>query len=131
MAYLSRDDARALAGRVLGMSRAEQARVTINSGETGNTRFAANQVSTSGDVSDTTVTITSAFGRRVASSTTNMLDDASLRAAVQVSEQLAPCLPKTRSTWESWEPCPCPSATRCSRAPPTCRPRRVRARRPQ
>ena len=94
MAYLSRDDARALAGRVLGMSRAEQARVTINSGETGNTRFAANQVSTSGDVSDTTVTITSAFGRRVASSTTNMLDDASLRAAVQVSEQLAPLSPE-------------------------------------
>lgn len=94
MAYLSRDDARSLAERVLAMSRAEQARVNIASGATGNTRFAANQISTSGDVTDTTVTVTSAFGRRVASSTTNLLDDASLRAAVQVSEQLAPLSPE-------------------------------------
>jgi predicted Zn-dependent protease len=94
MAYLSRDDARALAQRVLGFSRAEQARVSINSGDTGNTRFAANQVSTSGDVTDTTVTVTTAFGRRVASSTTNRLDDASLRTAVQTSERLAPLSPE-------------------------------------
>ena len=94
MAYLSRDDARALAVRVLGFSRAEQARVSINSGARGNTRFATNQISTSGDVTDTTVTITSAFGRRVASSTTNLLDDAPLRAAVQVSERLAPLSPE-------------------------------------
>jgi predicted Zn-dependent protease len=94
MAYLSRDDARSLAQRVLGFSRAEQARVSINSDETGNTRFAANQVSTSGDVTDTTVTVTTAFGRRVASSTTNALDDASLRAAVQTSERLAPLSPE-------------------------------------
>jgi predicted Zn-dependent protease len=94
MAYLSRDEARALAGRALRFSRAEQARVSINSGETGNTRFAANQVSTSGDVTDTTVTVTSAFGRHVASSTTNRLDDDSLRAAVQMSESLAPLSPE-------------------------------------
>lgn len=94
MAYLSRDDARALAERVLRMSRAEQARVTINSGDTGNTRFAQNQISTSGDVTDTTVTVTTAYGRRVASSATNRLDDASLRAAVQTSELLAPLSPE-------------------------------------
>lgn len=94
MAYLSRDEARSLAVRVLGFSRAEQARVSINSGATGNTRFASNQISTSGDVTDTTVTITSAFGRRVASSTTNLLDDASVGAAVQVSERLAPLSPE-------------------------------------
>jgi len=94
MAYLSRDDARALAERALRMSRAEQARVTINSGDTGNTRWAQNQISTSGDVTDTTVTVTTAYGRRVASSTTNRLDDASLRAAVQTSEQLAPLSPE-------------------------------------
>ena len=69
MAYLSRDEARALAERTLGFSRAEQARVSIESGDTGNTRFAANQMSTAGDVSNTTVTVTTAFGRRVASST--------------------------------------------------------------
>ena len=94
MAYLSRDEARSLAERVLSFTRAEQTRVSIESDDTGNTRFADNQVTTSGDVSDTTVTITSAYGRHVASSTTNRLDDASLRAAVQVSERLAPLSPE-------------------------------------
>ena len=94
MAYLSRDEARALAERVLGFSRAEQARVSISSGATGNTRFARNQISTAGDVEDTNVTIMSAYGRRVASSTTNVLDDQALRAAVQTSESLARLSPE-------------------------------------
>ncbi len=108
MAYLSRDDARALAERVLRFTRAEQARVSINSGATGNTRFAANQISTSGDVTDTTVTITSAFGRRVASSTTNRLDDDSLRAAVQTSERLAPLAPEDPEYLGELGPTPVP-----------------------
>ena len=108
MAHLSRDEARSLAERVLGFSRAEQARVSINSGETGNTRFAANQVSTSGEVTDTTVTITSAFGRHVASSTTNRLDDASLRGAVQISEGLAPLSPEDPEYLGELGPTPVP-----------------------
>jgi predicted Zn-dependent protease len=106
--YLDRDDARALAERVLGFTRAEQTRVSINSGDTGNTRFATNQISTSGDVTDTTVTITSAFGRHVASSTTNRLDDASLRAAVQVSERLAPLSPEDPEYLGELGPTPVP-----------------------
>jgi len=94
MAYLTRDEARSLAERTLRFIRSEQARVTINSGSTGNTRFAANQITTGGDVTDTTVTVTTAFGRRVASSTTNRLDDEGLRTAVQTSERLAPLSPE-------------------------------------
>src|SRR5690606_14253629 len=92
--YLSRDEAKALAERILAMSRAEQARVNISSGSEGNTRFAVNQVSTSGDVTNATVTITSAFGKRVASVTTNRLDDESLRQAVEMSERLARLVPE-------------------------------------
>jgi predicted Zn-dependent protease len=94
MAYLSRDEARALCTRVLGFSTAEQARVNVNSGSTGNTRFAVNAISTSGETTNTTVTITSAFGKRIASSTTNRLDDAALRAAVENSERLARLSPE-------------------------------------
>jgi predicted Zn-dependent protease len=108
MAYLSRDEARALAERVLGFTRAEQTRVTIESGDTGNSRFATNQITTSGDVTDTTVTITSAFGRHVASATTNRLDDASLRAAVQVSEGLAPLSPEDPEYLGELGPTPVP-----------------------
>jgi predicted Zn-dependent protease len=108
VAYLSRDDARSLAERTLAFSRAEQARVSIASGATGNTRFAQNQISTSGDVTDTTVTVTSAYGRRVASSTTNVLDDDALRAAVQTSESLARLSPEDPEYLGELGPLPVP-----------------------
>ena len=92
--YLSRDEARALAERALSFSSAEQARVNIQSGSEGNTRFAVNQISTSGDVTDATLTISSAFGKRVASATTNRFDDESLRQAVETSERLARLVPE-------------------------------------
>jgi predicted Zn-dependent protease len=92
--FLSREQARELAGRVLAFSTADDARVNISSGEEGNTRFAVNQISTAGDVTDATATVTSAFGRRVASATTNRFDDESLRRVVQTSEQLARLSPE-------------------------------------
>lgn len=91
--YLSRDEARALAERALSFSTAEQARVNISSGSEGNTRFAVNQISTAGDVTNATLTITSAFGKRVASATTNRFDDDSLRQTVETSERLARLVP--------------------------------------
>ena len=92
--FLSREQARELAGRILAFSTADDARVNISSGEEGNTRFAVNQISTAGDVTDATATVTSAFGRRVASATTNRFDDESLRRVVQTSEQLARLSPE-------------------------------------
>jgi predicted Zn-dependent protease len=92
--YLSRDEAKALADRILSFSGAEQARVNISSGSEGNTRFAVNQVTTAGDVTNASVVITSAFGRRLASVTTNRFDDDSLRSAVETSERLAKLVPE-------------------------------------
>ncbi len=92
--WLSRDDARALCARVLKFSSADDARVNIWSGTSGNTRFAVNQISTSGDVTNVTITVTSAFGRRVASATTNRVDDGALRTVVETSERLARLAPE-------------------------------------
>ena len=94
MAWLTRDEARALCTKVLGFSSAEQARVNVWSTESGNTRFAVNQVTTSGDVTNLDISVTSAFGRQVASATTNRVDDASLRAVVEASERLARLAPE-------------------------------------
>ncbi len=91
---LSRGEAEALAKRVLGFSQAEAARVSINSGHRGNTRFAVNQVSTGGDNFNTSVTILSWVGKRSGAVTTNTLDDASLREAVQMSERIAKLSPE-------------------------------------
>ncbi|MCY7378189.1 MAG: TldD/PmbA family protein [Gemmatimonadaceae bacterium] len=93
--YLSREECEALAKRTLGfVGAADAARVNIGSGSRGNTRFAVNQASTGGDNYDTTVTVTAYAGRRSATSTTNQLDDASLRQAVQTAERLARLAPE-------------------------------------
>jgi len=93
-AVLSRDDARALTSRVLSFSSADQTRVTIVSERSGNTRFADGSISTSGTNHDTSVTVTVTFGRRRASSSTNVLDDASLRRTVDLASRLAQLAPE-------------------------------------
>ena len=92
--YLSRSDSEALAQKVLSFSTADEARVNINSGTEGNTRFAVNQVSTAGDAYDANISVTSAFGKKTASATTNRFDDDSLRQVVQTSERLARLVPE-------------------------------------
>ena len=91
---MSRSDAQALAKRVLSFSTADEARVNIESGWRGNTRFAGNEITTGGGMTDTTVTVTSTFGKRSASAETNVLDDASLKRTVELSERLARLSPE-------------------------------------
>lgn len=92
--YLTRDECEAIAKKVLAFSKADSAQVTITGGARGNTRFAVNQISTSGDMFDHVVSIRSTFGKRSASSTTNKLDDASLKAVVERAEALARLAPE-------------------------------------
>jgi predicted Zn-dependent protease len=91
---LSRDEARALADRVLKMSAAEETRVTISSSRNGNTRFADASITTSGSSEDTSLTVTATIGRRRASATTNILDDASLKRTVDLAARLARLAPE-------------------------------------
>jgi predicted Zn-dependent protease len=91
---MSRDQARAIADRVLKMSAADQTRVTIVSGWSGNTRFADGSITTSGGVEDTSVTVTATIGRRRASATTNVLDEASLARTVDLAARLARLAPE-------------------------------------
>jgi predicted Zn-dependent protease len=92
--YLTREQAQELTQRVLGFATADETRVSVQSGTQGNTRFAVSQISTGGDNFDTSVTIRSVFGKRAGSSTTNALDDASLRRAVETAERLAKLSPE-------------------------------------
>ena len=91
---LSREEAEAIARKVLSFAKADETRVSIGSGTESNSRFAVNQISTAGDNTDTTVTVRSVFGRRAANSTTNRLDDEGLRKVVQASEALARLSPE-------------------------------------
>jgi predicted Zn-dependent protease len=92
--HFSREESQRISERALSFSRADEARVNLQSGATGNTRFAVNQITTSGDVSNASLVVTSAFGRRVASATTNRFDDEALRRVVETSERLARLTPE-------------------------------------
>ncbi len=90
---LSRAEAQEIAARALKNSPAEETRVSINSGARADTRFALNQVTTSGENQDTTVTITAYVGNRSASVNTNRLDEASLAAAAKQAHEIAKLVP--------------------------------------
>ena len=74
-------------------SKADEVEINLTSTVTGNTRFAANQLSTSGGVNDVTLACYSAYGPKHAVVTTNDLSDASLERAVRQSEALAKLAP--------------------------------------
>src|SRR4051812_43350275 len=91
---LTREQAKALADRVLAMSTADETRVNISSTWSGNTRFADSSITTSGGTVDVTVRVTVTLGRRRASATTNALDDASLKRTVELAASLARLSPE-------------------------------------
>ncbi|HEX2463345.1 MAG TPA: DNA gyrase modulator, partial [Thermoanaerobaculia bacterium] len=91
---LDRDRARQLCARVLALSRAEAARVSIDDSSRGFTRYAVNRITSAGASDDTNVSVTSVFGKRLATVTTNRLDDAALEEAVRRSEALAKLAPE-------------------------------------
>ena len=92
---LTREQAKALADRALSFSTAaDETRVNISSEWSGNTRFADGNITTSGGATDTTVTVTVTVGKRRASASTNVLDDASLKRVVDLAAQLARLSPE-------------------------------------
>jgi len=66
----------------------------IVSSQNGNTRFADASITTSGSADNVSVTVIATVGRRRASSTTNILDDASLKRTVELAAQLARLAPE-------------------------------------
>jgi predicted Zn-dependent protease len=92
-AILTRQQSQDIVEKVLRLSRAEGCEINIGSNVTGNTRFAANQLSTSGGVEDANLVVQSSFGPKHAVVTTNDLSDASLERVVRQSETLARLAP--------------------------------------
>ncbi|MBV6520746.1 MAG: hypothetical protein MNPFHGCM_00864 [Gemmatimonadaceae bacterium] len=90
---LSRADAEEIAKRALKHSPADETRVSINNSARADTRFALNQVTTSGENHDTTVTITAIVGGRASSITTNRLDEESLASAARQAAESARLVP--------------------------------------
>jgi predicted Zn-dependent protease len=92
-AVLSRADAQAIAERTMRFSKADGIDVNITSNHNTNVRFADNQMSTAGSLTDVGLVVQSWFGSKHAVVTTNDLSEASLRRCVEQSEVLARLAP--------------------------------------
>lgn len=102
-------EARRLIDRVIMLVRATKgtdAIVTVRGAREGNTRFAVNEISTSGDVERLSIALTVQIGQRSATAVTNQQDDRAIdelvgrtlrmaRLAPENPEQLPPLGPKT------------------------------------
>jgi len=94
MPILTKEQAKALLTKVLSYSKAEECEVNINGSDGGNVRYARNAVNTSGAVSRTNLSVSSAFGKKLGVATINEYDDASIEKVVRRSEELARLAPE-------------------------------------
>src|SRR5580698_11016782 len=86
---LTRDKAADIFERIKKHSTADQVEVLFSGGKSALTRFANNIIHQNVAEENYVVSVRTAFGRRTARSTTNKLDDQSLKRVVQSSESLA------------------------------------------
>jgi predicted Zn-dependent protease len=94
MKLFEQAEARALLQKVVKLSVADECNASLNGSNAGNIRFALNNVSTSGIVSDVSLAVQVAFGKRTGVATINEFDDASLERVVRRAESLARLAPE-------------------------------------
>ena len=92
-APMTRDDAQRIIERSLKLSKADGCEITVNANVTGNTRFAANQLTTSGEIEGSQFAVESFFGQKHAVVTTDDWSDDSIARAIAQSESLAKLSP--------------------------------------
>ncbi len=90
---MTRDEMKSALERVIGLSRAKRCSARLTSSWSGNTRFAANDISTGGSIENNELSVQSWHGNRHASVTTNDLSNAGLQRAVRRAEALARVAP--------------------------------------
>ncbi|WP_312368053.1 TldD/PmbA family protein [Stenotrophomonas sp.] len=94
MSIFTEQEAKAILDKVIALSKADECTATLAGSVDGNIRFALNNVSTSGIVSNAELAVQVAFGKRVGTASINEFDDASLERVVRRAEDLAKLAPE-------------------------------------
>ncbi|WP_333999558.1 PmbA/TldA family metallopeptidase [Sphingomonas aurantiaca] len=94
MSILTEEQARAILTKVVALSKADECTAQLTGSIDGNIRFALNNISTSGVITNSDLAVQVAFGKRVGTATINQFDDASLERAVRRAEDLARLAPE-------------------------------------
>jgi predicted Zn-dependent protease len=82
-------EAKQLIDRILSFSKAEDCSVSISSSENSHTRFANNEITTSGDAHNVSINISATIEKRSGRASVNELSDAALKRAVARAEEIA------------------------------------------
>jgi predicted Zn-dependent protease len=94
MTIYSENDAQAILRKVIALSKADECTATLEGSIAGNIRYALNNVSTSGIVSNAELAVQVAYGKRSGIATINEFDDASLARVVARAQELAHLAPE-------------------------------------
>ncbi len=94
MSIFTEEQAKAIFDKVIKLSKADECTATLAGSINGNIRFALNNVSTSGIVSNIELAVQVAFGKRVGTATINEFDDGALERVVRRAEELARLAPE-------------------------------------
>ncbi|WP_394004553.1 TldD/PmbA family protein [Luteimonas sp. WGS1318] len=94
MTIFTEAQAREILEKTVALSTADECTATLSGAVDGNIRFALNNVSTSGIVSNAELAVQVAFGKRVGTASINAFDDASLQSVVKRAEDLARLAPE-------------------------------------
>ncbi|MFQ6615445.1 MAG: TldD/PmbA family protein [Fidelibacterota bacterium] len=86
---LTERESKEVGERILALSSSDEVRVNLYGGRSGNTRFALNSITTSGEEDTLSVQVTSYFGSRHATSSGTEIDDESLKRIVESAETAA------------------------------------------
>lgn len=94
MSIFTEAQSKAILDKVIALSKAEETSARLTGSIDGNIRFALNNISTSGVVSDVSLAVQVSFGKRVGVATINEFDDAALERVVRRAEDLARLAPE-------------------------------------
>lgn len=94
MPILNKEQAQAILTKALSFSKADECTVNLNGSEGGNIRYARSAVSTAGDISQMSLAVSSAYGKKSGVATINEFDDKSLEKVVRRAEELAQLAPE-------------------------------------
>ena len=94
MSIMTEAEAKTILDKVIKLSTADECTAQLTGSIEGNIRFALNNVSTSGVVSTTDLSVQVAFGKRVGSASINEFSDAALARVVKRAEELAKLAPE-------------------------------------
>ncbi|MFI5211256.1 MAG: TldD/PmbA family protein [Ignavibacteria bacterium] len=93
---LNENESKNLLTKILGYSKADSVEATLSGSNSYNLRFARNSLTTNGFIDGLTLSVSSNFGKKTGSVSTNKFDDESLKAAVKNSELIAALSPDNK-----------------------------------